>query len=159
MSEEAGKGGLERRVAERVDCQLGVGWQHLSKEESDKLLHSGAFTDVFMLTDLQGGSSEKALESKTYTENLSVSGVKLVGDLRLSTGEALQDGWELQVEIEVPGAPMPVRALAIVVWTSPAPEAGAKRAAGLFFKAIHKKDVEQVTRYLILEKRARNAKS
>jgi hypothetical protein len=159
VSQEQGSGGLERRVAERVDCQLGVGWQHLTKEESDSLLLSGAFTDVFMLTDLQGAQSDKELESKAYTENLSISGVKLIGDLRLSTGETLQDGWELQVEIEVPGAPMPVRALAVVVWTSPSLEGGGKLAAGLFFKAIHKKDVEQVTRYLILEKRARNAKS
>jgi hypothetical protein len=156
MSQEQGKGGLERRVAERVDCQLGVSWKHLSKEESDKLLFSGAFTDVFMLTDLQGATSEAALEAKAYTENLSVSGVKLVGDLRLSTGEALSDGWELEVLLEVPGAPIPVRALAVVVWTSPELEGG-KRAAGLFFKAIHKQDVERVTRYILMEKRSKHA--
>ena len=131
MSEQ-GKGGLERRVSERVDCQLGVGWKHIEKGEADRLLQSGAFTDVFLLTDLQGPSSADALESKAYTENLSVSGVKLVGDLRLSTGEPLGEGWELLIELEVPGAPIPVRALAIVVWASPSLIDGAPQSAGLF---------------------------
>jgi hypothetical protein len=155
MSDEQGKGGLERRVSERVDCALGVSWKHLPKAEADRLLQSGAFTDIFMLTDLQDTSSSVMLESKAYTENLSISGVKLVGDLRLSTGEALQDGWELLVELQVPGAPIPVRALAIVVWIAPA-QADGRMSAGLFFKAIHKQDVERVTRYLVLQKRAQH---
>lgn len=159
MSDEQGKGGLERRAGERVDCRLGVAWRHLPKAEADRLLESGAFTDIFMLTDLQDAGSAAAVESKAYTENLSVSGVKLVGDLRLSTGEPLQEGWELLVEIQVPDAPMAVRALAIVVWASPALQPGAPMAAGLFFKAIHKQDVERVTRYLVLQKRARQAGS
>jgi hypothetical protein len=157
MTEESGKGGLERRIAERVDCQLGVDWTHLSKEESNRMMESGAFTDIFMLTDLQNEPTSASLESKAYTENLSVSGVKLVGDLRLSSGEALQEGWELLVSLEVPGAPIPVRALAIVVWASPSLGEDKKMAAGLFFKAIHKQDVERVTRYLLMVKRAKHA--
>jgi hypothetical protein len=156
MSDEQGKGGLERRVSERVDCQLGVSWKHLPKAEADRLLQSGAFTDIFMLTDLQDSASSAAVESKAYTENLSVSGVKLVGDLRLSTGEPLQDGWELLVELSVPGAPIPVRALAIVVWAGPSAEPSGQAAAGLFFKAIHKQDVERVTRYIVMQKRAQH---
>ena len=158
MSDEQGKGGLERRVFERVDCQLGVSWRHLNKTESDLLLQSGSFTDVFMLTDLQGPATSTTLESKAYTENLSVSGVKLVGDLRLTTtGESMQDGWELLVELQVPEAPIPVRALAVVVWTGPSMDKEDHRAAGLFFKAIHKQDVERVTRFMALQKRARHA--
>lgn len=157
MNEEHGKGGLERRVSERVDCQLGVTWKNVGKAESDRLLQSGAFTDVFMLTDLQDFASSTALESKAYTENLSVTGVKLVGDLRLSSGEPLKDGWELLVELEVPSAPIPVRALAVVVWTSPSLDGSATTSAGLFFKAIHKQDVERVTRYIVMQKRARHA--
>jgi hypothetical protein len=157
MSQEAGQGGLERRVYERVDCQLGVSWRHLDKTEADLLLQSGSFTDVFMLTDLQSSTSGAALEAKAYTENLSVSGVKLVGDLRLTTsGEAMQDGWELLVELQVPGAPIPVRALAVVVWSSPSLDSEGHRSAGLFFKAIHKQDVERVTRYIVLQKRAQH---
>lgn len=157
MTSEQGKGGLERRVADRVDCQLGVSWRHLGKPEADQLLSSGAFTDVFMLTDLQEMVSSDTLESKAYTENLSVSGVKLVGDLRLSTGEPLQESWELMVELEVPGAPIPVRALAVVVWVSPSLDGGKTVAAGLFFKAIHKQDVERVTRYMVMQRRAKHA--
>lgn len=157
MSNEQGKGGLERRESERVDCQLGVNWKHLEKAEADELLSSGAFTDVFMLTDLQAPTSNAALESKAYTENLSISGVKLVGDLRLATGEPLKEGWELLVELEVPGAPIPVRALAVVVWTSPSMAGAAAMSAGLFFKAIHKQDVERVTRYMLMVKRAKHA--
>lgn len=157
MSNEYGKGGLERRVSERVDCRLGVRWRHLEKDEADALLASGAFTDVFVLTDLQTPMNATSLESKAYTENLSISGVKLVGDLRLATGEPLEEGWELLVELEVPGAPIPVRALAVVVWTSPSMTEDKRLSAGLFFKAIHKQDVERVTRYLLMLKRAKHA--
>lgn len=153
---EEGKGGLERRVAERVDCRLAVTWKRLSKAEADQAQTSGDFSEIFSVSDLGGSTDQAGLESKAYTENLSVSGVKLVGDLRLDNGDALKEGWDLLVEINVPDAPMPVRALALVVWIEPSPEPPGALQAGLFFQGIHKQDVERVTRYQVLQKRARH---
>lgn len=153
---EEGKGGLERRVAERVDCRLAVTWKRLGKVEADQAQTSGDFSEIFSVSDLSGSTDQAGLESKAYTENLSVSGVKLVGDLRLDNGEALKEGWDLLVEIKVPDTPMPVRALAVVVWIEPSPEPPGALQAGLFFQGIHKQDVERVTRYQVLQKRARH---
>jgi hypothetical protein len=154
MSGEEGKGGLERRVAERIDVKLGVTWAHLAKDESDKMMVSGDYTDVFSIHDLHETVDEAAMERKAYTENLSVSGVRLVGDLRLSTGEVMQEGWELLVSLDIPNSPMPVRALALVVWV--APGENGLMSTGLFFKGINKSDVEKVTKLLILHKRAQH---
>ena len=155
MSGEEGKGGLERRIAERVDVKLGVSWKHLSKEEADKLMTSGDYSEVFSIHDLHENVDEAGMERKAYTENLSVTGVKLVGDLRLSTGEQLQEGWELLVSIDIANSPLPIRALAVVVWIAPA-ENG-QMSTGLFFKGINKQDVEKVTKLLIMHKRAQHS--
>jgi hypothetical protein len=153
---EEGKGGLERRVAERVECRLAVSWKRLSKAEADQAQVGGDYSELFSVSDLGGAVDQAGLESKAYTENLSVTGVKLVGDLRLDNGEALQEGWDLLVELQVPDAPMPVRALAVVVWIGPSPEPPGALKAGLFFQGIHKQDVEKVTRFMVLQKRARH---
>ena len=155
MSDEQGKGGLQRRSAERVDVKLGVSWRHLDKGESDKLMTSGDYSEVFSIHDLHEHVDEAALERKAYTENLSVSGVKLVGDLRLETGEPLKEGWDLMVSIDIPNSPIPVRALAVVVWIAPA-ENG-QMQTGLFFQGINKQDVEKVTKLLIMYKRAQHS--
>jgi hypothetical protein len=156
MSPEEGKGGLERRVAERVDCKLAVDWVRLDKSQADAAMTGGDYSELFSITDLGTHVSAAELESKAYTENLSVTGVKLVGDLRLNNGEALQEGWELMVQLHVPNAPLPVRALALVVWIGPSPEPPGALQAGLFFKGIHKQDVEKVTRFMVLQKRAQH---
>jgi hypothetical protein len=153
---EEGKGGLERRVAERVDCRLAVAWKRLTKEEADQAQTGGDYSELFSVSDLGGSVDQAGLESKAYTENLSVTGVKLVGDLRLDNGELLQEGWDLLVQLEVPDAPIPVRALAVVVWIAPTPEPPGSLKAGLFFQGIHKQDVEKVTRFMVLQKRARH---
>jgi len=155
MSGEEGKGGLERRIAERVDVKLGVSWVHLGKEEADKLMASGDYSEVFSIHDLHENVDQAGMERKAYTENLSVTGVKLVGDLRLNTGETLQEGWELLVSIDIPNSPIPVRALAVAVWVVPAQDGLLQ--TGLFFKGINKQDVEKVTRLLIMHKRAQHS--
>ena len=152
---EAGKGGLERRVAERIDIKLGVTWRHLDKDEADRLLTNGEYSELFSIDDLHSHTSEASLERQAYTENLSVTGVRLVGDLRLHTGEQLQEGWELMVSLDVPGSERPVRALAIVVWAVPG-QAG-KMSAGLYFKGVNKDDIERLARLTAEKKKLEGA--
>ena len=154
MTDEQGKGGLERRVAERVEVKLGVSWKHLSRQESDRLMVGGEYSEVFSIHDLHENISSEGLDRQAYTENLSVSGVKLVGDLRLNGGQPMQEGWELLVSLDIPNSPIPVRALAVVVWVAPAGDG--QMQSGLFFKGINKDDVQKVTKLLILHKRAQH---
>ena len=44
----------------------------------------------------------------------------------------------------------------MVVWIGPSPEPPGALQAGLFFKGIHKQDVEKVTRFMVLQKRAQH---
>ena len=144
MSAEQGESGMERRVAERVELEVAVHWKRLSQAEADTLLTRGAYSEIFAFSDLGDSASEEVLERQAYTQNLSVTGVRLVGDLRLKDGAALKEGWELLVAIRVPDQGEPIRALAVVVWVSAEQEG--RRQAGLFFKAINKEDIERVTR-------------
>ena len=155
MSKPESKGGIERRVHDRVDANLGVTWARITEQKATEMLEGGEFIEIFSLLGFTGESSEAALERQAYTENLSMSGVKLVGDLRLSTGEPLEDGWHLAVTLDVPGAPLAVRAVAVAVWTTPLAADGKTRTAGLFFQGIHKGDSERVARF-IAEKQRHN---
>jgi len=144
MTEEEGKGELERRIAERVEMRTQVRWRRITEEDSDALLIKGDYTEIFAVGEAVETPSAEALERQAYTENLSVTGLKLVGDLRMDDGAQLQDGWELLVQIGPTGAVDTVRALGIVVWIA---RSGPDRGqAGIFFKAINKEDVERVTR-------------
>jgi hypothetical protein len=141
MSEEKGSSGLERRVAERVDLEAEVRWTRITQPMADALLTKGGYSEIFAFSDLGGVATEEVLERQAYTQNLSVTGVRLVGDLRLSDGTNLKEGWELLVDILLPDGE-PVRALAVVVWVAPGP---VHQSAGLFFKAINKEDIDRVT--------------
>lgn len=146
-------GNMERRVDERVETKLQVRYEALTREASDALLTSGAFSEVFSVEHLQAPLPTD--ESKhAWTENISVSGLKLVGDLRLVTGEPLGEGGHLLVELLIPGAPIPVRALAVIVWVTASHQDPPTREAGLFFQGIHKQDLEKVKRFMLLQKKA-----
>jgi hypothetical protein len=145
MKEEHGSSGMERRTAERVDLEAKVRWSHMPSAESDALLSKGAYSGLSVDFDPDASITEEALERQAYTENLSVTGLKLVGDLRLQDGSALRKGWELMVEILAPGQSEPIRALAEVMWVTP-PKGPPPRQAGLFFKAVNKADVERLVR-------------
>lgn len=142
MSVEKGESGMERRIAERVELEVEVRWTRLDQAQADALLTKGAYSEIFAFSDLKDIATEEVLERQAYTQNLSVTGVKLVGDLRLKDGAALKEGWELLVEIKTTD-PEPIRALAVVVWISP--PSAMPRQAGLFFKAINKEDIARVT--------------
>lgn len=143
MKEQEGSGGIERRTAERVDLEAKIHWRRLSQDEAGPLLHKGSYSGLAAYSALEVSVTQEALEQQAYTENLSTTGLKLVGDLRMSDGSALKKGWELLIEIVDPGKPEPIRALAQVMWVTPS-SGPPPRQAGLFFKAVNKEDVERV---------------
>lgn len=153
MSKQEGSGGMERRIAERVDVSVQVHWSRMSTARSDALRHHGSsYSGVAAVADASDVATEESLERQAYTENLSTMGLKLVGDLRLSDGSALKPGWQLLVVITVPGEKDPIRTIAEVMWVTP-PEGPPPRQAGLLFEAINKKDVERVVRIQAAAKR------
>jgi PilZ domain len=145
MSGEHGHSGMERRVAERVDLAAEVRWRRLKISEAGALEQGPAYSGLAAFPQDQDSVTEEGLERQAYSENLSVTGLKLVGDLRLRDGSALKVGWELLVEMVPPGQVEPIRALAEVVWVTP-PAGPPPRQAGLFFKAVNKEDVERIVR-------------
>jgi len=145
MKEAQGSGGIERRVDERVEIQAEMRWSRVESSVAKALVNEGAYSGLSSGMDPSAGASQESLERQAYTDNLSISGLKLVGDLRLNDGSDLEKGWELKVEIEVPGRGEPVRALAEVMWVAPV-GSSPPRQAGLFFKAVNKGDVERLLR-------------
>ena len=76
----------------------------------------------------------------------------LLGGLRIPTPEALAKGADLWVNVGLPGAPIPVNALATVMWSRPQLEGGAYQS-GLSFNAINQEDLKKVEGFLELQKK------
>jgi hypothetical protein len=151
------QGFLEKRDAERVAASLTVKYKLIEKAVADTLLAQDTYGDVFA-ADLAKDAKQTGDEVKdAFTENISVSGIRLVGDLRLVGGKALNEGDFVELEISLPDAPRPVRALALVVWSDADNQDPVRFHAGLFFSGINKQDVSKVARFLILQKRAKHA--
>jgi hypothetical protein len=147
---------LEKREAERISARLAIRFTVLDKQEADRILNNGDFSDVFSADNL-GVETDKEKEGVkgAFTENISISGLQLTGDLRLVGGQSVAPGAYLQVEIQIPDAPMPVRTLATVIWSEGDKENPSTFHAGLFFVGINKVDVMKVARFLILQRRAK----
>jgi hypothetical protein len=147
---------LEKRDAERVSARLRIKFQVLEKGQADEALARGDFEDVFSSTHLQQDAADDSLKD-AVTENISISGLKLVGDMRLVGGKALNEGAFLLVEITLPEAPIAVRAMATVIWSEADNSNPVIFNAGLFFVGINRQDVMKVARFLILQRRAKHA--
>lgn len=146
---------MERRVAERVELEMQVHWRRLSASRASALNLNGEYSGMVSESDKdEEFYTEEFLERQAYTENLSTTGLKLVGDLRLQDGSALRKGWKLQVDIVAPGEAEPIRSIAEVVWVTP-PSGPPPRQAGLLFESINKQDVERLVRLQSEAKRAK----
>src|SRR5437016_2482612 len=110
MSEELNQASLEKRDAERVEARLKVRFKVIAVEKADELMASGGYSDVFSATDLQE-VEVKAESQDAFTENVSVSGLRLTGDMRLVGGKALKEGSYLALEFEIADVPVPVKAV------------------------------------------------
>jgi len=160
MSENEMQANLEKRDDERIEATVKVKFHEIARDAADQALVSGDFTEVFASEGLSKETAENqpegAPEGAAFTENISISGLRLVGDLQLIGGKALAEGAYLTVEIQLPDAPIPVRTLATVIW-SEVLQGEPKFKAGLFFVGINRHDVAKVARFLILQKRAKHS--
>jgi hypothetical protein len=145
---------LEKRDAERVSAKLQIKFQEIAKEEAERVLTTGDFTDIFVSSHLGGEVEEEGLKD-ALTENVSISGLNLIGDIRLVGGKALGEGAFLVVEIQVPDAPIPVRTLAMVMWSEADHSDPVVFRAGLFFVGINRQDVMKMARFVVLQRRAK----
>jgi hypothetical protein len=145
---------LEKRDAERLSARLSIKFTQVDRKQADAVLNNGEFSDVFSTDNLKADLPADDFQD-AFTENISISGLKLTGDLRLVGGKAFEEGSFLLVEIEVPEAPMPVRTLATVIWSEPDKSTPPLFHAGLFFVGINKQDVMKVARFMILQRRAK----
>ena len=149
---------LEKRDAERISARLSIKFTQVDKAEAARILNTGGYSEVFStahLNEAGTGTPAEQAHQDAFTENISISGLKLTGDLRLVGGKALNEGAYLLVEIQVPDAPMPVHTLATVVWSDADNSDPVVFHAGLFFVGINKQDVMKVARFLVLQRKAR----
>ena len=140
---------LEKRDDERKTVRLEIKFKLVEKDEANRILESDDFSHA--LTRAESSSKDP---HGAHTQNLSISGLKLVGDISLVGGKALQLGDQLLVEIQVPDAPIPVHTLATVVWADSDDSDPVKFYAGLQFMGINRQDVAKVARFLVLQRRA-----
>ncbi len=151
-------GYMEKREEERVLAQFPVRFQEIEPAEAERLLASGAYSDVFFTKNLNLDTAPVRDPRSAFTENISVTGLKLIGDLRVVGDKPLPKGLVLSLELEIPGVPQTVRALARVIWSNLAEGQEGRFEAGVFFIGINRMDVQKVERYVLLQKQAQNAR-
>lgn len=142
---------LEKRDDERRTVRLEIKFKLIEKEEVDRVMASDDFSQGQLRAE--SGANPHA----AHTQNLSISGLKLIGDISLVGGKALNVGDHVMVEIQVPDAPIPVHTLAIVAWSDADDSDPVKFYAGLQFMGINRQDVAKVARFLVLQRRAKQS--
>lgn len=142
----ADSGYLEKRQFERVTAQIKVRYHELDEAQADQMIKANIYKDITH----PGTEKPKAFKDvmTVVTENISVGGLKLVAD------KPFTEGRTLSVEMDLPGVPMAIKAIAVVVRAMPVAEVSGKFTGGLRFMAINKEDVAKVERYIALQKRA-----
>jgi hypothetical protein len=142
MSGTQGQDRPERRIVERVAMDVDVRWRHLTRTQAGNLLGDGGQGKETDYAALAGSFSQADLDRTAKAQNLSIKGLKLVGELRTADGAKLEEGWQVLVDVLIPGQALPIRALAVVVWLTPLPQEQAE--AGLFFEAVNKEGLERL---------------
>src|SRR5580658_6904157 len=82
---------LEKRDSERVLARLKIRFRVIERQEADKYLAAGDYTEIFSSSNLGEEVDGEGL-ADAITENISISGLKLVGDLRLHGAKELKEG-------------------------------------------------------------------
>lgn len=130
---------LNQRVHERFKASLQVRYRSVGQDEKKNLLKNGSYSTP-------GAFLARAAETQelhyVVSEDLSKGG------LRVSTPQPLPARSELWVNLKLPSVPVPVNALAEVVWTR---TAGPSWASGLRFFSINDNDIESVEKFLALQ--------
>jgi c-di-GMP-binding flagellar brake protein YcgR len=144
MADEQGV--IERRQYERITAQFTVAFHLVETGDAERMSRPGGeYKDI---TVAHAGTKMVKDVMTVVTENISLGGLKLV------TPKPIKEGSTLGLELQLPGLPLPIKALAVVVRSEIAPNATGKHTAGVRFIAINKDDVAKVERYIALVKRA-----
>jgi c-di-GMP-binding flagellar brake protein YcgR len=145
------QGTIERRQFERITAHFEVRYHEIPAAEAEQLTKAtGEYNDI------TAPVATKAVKDvmSVVTENISLGGLKIIG------AKPFKEKSTLNLEMLIPGFPVPLKALAVVVRADAAVDG--KYSAGVLFIGLNKEDIAKVERYVLLMKRAeiekRNAK-
>jgi hypothetical protein len=134
---------LEKRRFERFRASLQVGFRLISPREKAQLLKDGIYSPPRELSAREAQTQDL---TQVVTEDISLGG------LRIATPQPLPGGADLWVKLGLPDIPIPVSALALVMWSRPVPGGGSYQS-GLKFDAINQADLARVEGYLAMKKK------
>ena len=133
---------LDKRRFERFKAGLQVRFRVIGAGEKQTLLGSSGYT-------APGAFMAKAAELKDLKQVLSED-ISL-GGLRLATPLALPLGVDLWINLGLPEIPIPMNAIATVMWSRPHPSGGYQN--GLQFTAINQADLATVESFVAHQKK------
>lgn len=133
---------LDKRRFERLKAGLQIKFRPVGPSEEATLMKQGGYAAP---ESFRSHTTEIKDFSKVVSEDISLGG------LRISTPTPLPEGTRLWLQVSLPDVPIPVNAIAQVMWTR---VAGSLCSSGLKFDSIAKADLDKVERYLVLQKRA-----
>ena len=149
---EMKSGWIEKRQSERVDATIKVTYYTIAKEELVTALADAAYqtSTVDHLPEL----AKRSATLHAITRDISFGGMSLVGQ------DQFPEDCALQIQLYLPGQPIPLNLLAEVVRAVQESNSstGSTFRAGIKILAINKQDVAKLDRFLLAEKiRQRNA--
>lgn len=135
---------IEKREFERIATRIKVSYQIIADSEVERLMVGNSYQDI-SLGDTRDMKVKDVMT--VVTENISVGGLMIVGE------QPFKVGTSMNLSLQLPQTPLPLKCLAVVVRGSEAPKGGLY-SAGVRFLAINKDDVAKIQRYIVLQKRA-----
>ena len=133
-------GVVEKRVPGKPPAQIPVTYRVVVPQEADELMVSQGYKD---LTKPEFGGPKTVKDVLTLvTEHITLGDVKIVSAKTFTAGETLA------VELNLQGAPIPIRTMAVVKQTLFTKNAHGKFEATPRFFAINREDVARVERHL-----------
>jgi hypothetical protein len=137
----------DQRRFDRVRADLAVSFRELDEAEAESLsqhLPIGEPGEAPLPAPSENGGVQG------HSENLSLGGLSLTGDLQILGERRMAKGHRLLVEFHLPGdaSDEPVRALAVVAWCLEGQGAHGKFTAGVMFLGIQPADLERIGRYV-----------
>jgi hypothetical protein len=135
---------LEKRRFERFRASLQIGYRIISAQEKSNYLKDGVFCPPQSVVPKASQTQDLTL---VMTEDISLGG------LRISSPAMLPQGSDLLVNLELPKIPIPVSALASLMWSRPSLEGGSYQN-GLKFTAINNADLARVEGFLAMQKKS-----
>lgn len=140
---------IEKRQFERVAARIQVTYHEIPEADAERLIASQAYKDI-SVPDPREIKVKDVM--RVVTENISMGGLMIVGDKPFKSGQTVN------VEMQLPQAPVPIKSLAVIVRGSEQPGPGGKYTAGVRFLALNKDDVARLERFIVLQKRAEQSK-